>query len=388
MKILQVIPYFVPAWGYGGPIPVCYELSKKLVENGHSVTVCTTDALDNNNRINVRKERIDGIDVLRFRNISNHLAWYHNLFIPIEFTDFIKNNLKSYDIVHLHDYRTPLNVILHRYATKYGIPYILQPHGTTHIILKKHGLKKLFDKKFGYKIIKKAGAILALNETEAKNLERMGAQKNKIKIVPNGIDVRKFNDLPPKGIFRKKYSIRENEKLILYVGRIHKSKGIDILIESFANLLLNLPDSTLVLLGPDDGYMEEMKNIVNKLKIGKNVIFTGFVNSKIKMAAYADADVFVTPNFTGFPITFLEGMFFGLPIITTDKGDKLDWIHNKVGFVAEYDKNQLKDSMFEILNDEELKRRFGEEGKRLVREKFGWDKVVLDVEKIYLSVIE
>lgn len=387
MKILQVIPYFVPAWGYGGPIPVCYELSKKLVENGHNVTVCTTDALDSNNRINVKKEKIDGIDVLRFRNISNYLAWYHNLFIPIGFINFIKNNLKSYDIIHLHDYRTFLNVILYRYATKYGVPYILQPHGTSHIILKKQRLKMLFDKKLGYAIIKKANLILVLNETEAKKLERMGAKTDKIKIIPNGIDTKKVDDIPARGVFRNKYSIDENDELVLYVGRIHKSKGLNILIESFANLLSDLPKSKLVLVGPDDGYMDEMKNIVNKFKINKSVVFTGFVDFKTKMAAYNDADVFVTPNFTGFPVTFLEAMFIGLPIITTNKGDILDWIHNKVGYVVEYDRDSLRNAIFKVLTDGELKNSMGEKGKRLVKEQFDWDIIAKKIEDIYQECV-
>lgn len=388
MRILQVIPYFVPAWGYGGPIPVCYELSKKLVENGHSVTVCTTDAYDNSSRIWNRKEKLDGINIIRFRNISNYLAWYHNLFIPVGFINFIKKNLKNYDVVHLHDYRTLQNAVISYYAYKYKIPYVLQPHGTTYIILKKYKLKKLFDKKFGYEIIKKANAILVLNETEAKNLEKMGAGKNKIKIVPNGIDVRKFNNLPPKGTFRNKYSIDKNEKLILYVGRIHKSKGIDTLLKSFAELLHILPTSKLVLVGPDDGYMEEMETIANKLKISGKVIFTGFVPHEEKVAAYVDADVFVTPSFSGFPVTFLEAMTVGLPIITTNKGDKLDWLDKKVGYVTNYSARDIANAIYSVLKDENLYKEFYKNAQNLIKEEFNWNKIVKKIEDIYQDSIE
>ena len=388
MKILQVIPYFAPAWGYGGPIPVCYELSKKLVERGHTVAVYTTDACDSDSRIGIKKEILDGINIMRFRNISNYFAWYHNLFIPIGFANFIKKNLKNYDIVHLHDYRTLQNVVLYKYAYKYKIPYVLQPHGTSHIVLTKRKLKKLFDKRFGYKLINGSCAVLALNETEAKNLEKMGVKKDKIKIVPNGIDIGKFNNSIGKGIFRKKYSIQENEKLILYVGRIHKSKGIDILIESFAELLHSLPDSKLVLVGPDDGYMEKMKTMVNKLEISNNVIFTGFVSHEEKMAAYVDADVFVTPNFTGFPITFLEAMYFGIPIITTNKGDKLDWLDKKVGYVTTYNTGDIANAVLKVLRDNSLCREFRENAQRLIKKEFNWDKITQKIENIYRKCIE
>ena len=105
------------------------------------------------------------------------------------------------------------------------------------------------------------------------------------------------------------------------------------------------------------------------------------------MVAYADADVFVTPSFSGFPITFLEACACGTPIITTNNGDKLDWIDDKVGYVVKYDKDQLRDAIFKVLSDDELRRRFGGGGKRLAKEEFGWDKIVKRVEDLYISCL-
>ena len=70
MKILQVIPYFVPAYSYGGPVKVCFDISKELVKRGHQVTVATTDTLDGDNRILKLEEEIDGINILRFKNFN------------------------------------------------------------------------------------------------------------------------------------------------------------------------------------------------------------------------------------------------------------------------------------------------------------------------------
>ena len=139
----------------------------------------------------------------------------------------------------------------------------------------------------------------------------------------------------------------------------------------------------LVIVGPDDGFLSTLKRQIEDLEIGDRILFTGPLHESDKLGAYVDADVFVTPSFLGFPVTFLEACACGTPIITTNKGDKLDWIHDKVGYVVEYNKEQLQDAMSEILSDEGLMRRFGEEGKRLVREKFSWDIIVTKVENIY-----
>ena len=78
----------------------------------------------------------------------------------------------------------------------------------------------------------------------------------------------------------------------------------------------------------------------------------------------------------------------GTPVIVTDRCGIADVVDGKVGYVVEYDKDQLRDVIFKVLSDEELRRRFGEEGRRLVEEQFALNKVVEKVEKVYLSLIK
>jgi len=389
MKILQVTPYFYPAWGYGGVTRVAYEISMRLANKGHEVIAYATDALDDKYRVksSPNPTYISGVKTYYFKNLSNYLSYKYHLPLPLGMPFRIKEEVKNFDIIHLHGYRHVLNIVVHYYAKKYRIPYVLQSHGSLPKIDEKQKLKNLYDRVWGHKLLKDASKVIALTETEAEQYKKMGVDENKIEIVPNGINLDEYKKLPEKGIFRKKYSINinDNDKIILYVGRLHKSKGIDLLVRTFSDISKESDDVKLVLVGPDDGYKAELMNLLQRLEISEKTIFTGFVSNEEKMAALINADVFVTPSFSGFPVTFLEAMFFGLPIITTDKGDKLDWIHNKVGFVAEYDKDQLRNAMLGILNDEVLKRKFGEEGKRLVKERFNWDNIVKKVEEIYKS---
>jgi len=103
-KILYVIPYFAPAWSYGGPVKVSFDFAKELVKLGYSVTVVTTDVLDSKQRVKKLHEKIEGINVIRFKNINNKLAKNFNFYTPIGLVKWLKKNIQSFDIVHIHEF--------------------------------------------------------------------------------------------------------------------------------------------------------------------------------------------------------------------------------------------------------------------------------------------
>jgi len=387
MRILQVYPYYYPAWNYGGVTRVVYEISKRLCEMGHDVTVYTTDALDSKSRIRIKSNPtiINGVKTFYFKNLSNYLTYKHHIPLPLEMPLKIKNEVKRYDIVHLHGYHHMLNVIVHYYAKKIGVPYVLQPHGSLPRIIEKQGLKKLYDWVWGYKILKDASKVIALTKTEAEQCKMMGVDEDKIEIIPNGIDLSEYENPPGRGEFRKKYLL--NEKIILYLGRVHKIKGLDLFARAFAELSKEIDNVKLVIAGPDDGYLTSLKKLVADLEISDKVLFTGPLYGEEKLRAYVDADVYVLPSvYETFPVAVLEACACGVPVIVTDRCGIADIVDNKVGYMVEYNKDQLKSAMIKVLNDEGLRRRFGEEGKRLVRDQFSWDVVVAKVENIYRNV--
>ena len=387
MKILQVTNFFKPSWESGGPARVAYEISKKLVERGHEVTVYTTDGFKS--RLNVEKNKpvwVDGIKTRYFRNLSSYLASEIVLPIPYYLPIVARREIKDFDVIHIHEHRMVLAVVTCHYAKKYGVPYIIQAHGSVlppPPLFEKQKLKKIFDLLFGYSILNEASKLIALTKTEAEQYKKMSVDEDKIAIMPNGIDLSGYDNLPEKGEFRREYLIRYNEKMILYVGRLHKTKSICLLVKAFSGVLKKADNIRLVLVGSDGGYRSTLEELIKTLKVNDKVVFTGFVSNYEMMTALVDADVFVTPSFSGFPLTFLEACACGTPIITTNKGDELDWIHDKVGYVVEYDERQLRDAIIKILSDEGVRKKFGEEGKRLVSKKFNWSKIVEEIETVY-----
>ncbi len=387
MKILQVIPYFVPAWDYGGPVQVAYRLCKEMVARGHEVTVYTTDARDGKKRTEKKEELIDGIRVRRFPNLSNALASRVKIFLSPGMLPVIRDGLSRFDLVHLHEYWTLQNVMAHYYAKKFGVPYVLQVHGSLPIMADRQVLKRWYHNLWGKNLLRDAARVIALTGTEAEQYESRGVAKDRIVIIPNGIDLSEFANLPPKGEFREKYGLNSSVRIVLYLGRIHKTKGIGLLVQAFSRLIAEEQDVRLVLVGPDEGYLSELRDIAGKVGIGEKILITGPLYGTAKLEAYVDADVFVTPSFSGFPVTFLEACACGLPIVTTENGDRLDWIDRQAGYVTEYDAGQMGKAIARILHDLPLREKLGKNGMKIVREKFSWTAIAEQVEHVYFGCL-
>ena len=388
MKILLISSTFPPR-KFGGITASSYILAKTLVNKGHEVTVYTTDINERCSRIpNVEGVKdIDGIRVRYFKNISNWLASLR-LYLPIGMIVVIKRELNNFDIIHLNEFRSFHSIIVHRYAKKYSIPYVLQARGSLPRIMTMQKLKQIYDVLWGYRLLKDASKVIALTQIEAEQYKSMGVSEGEIEVVPNGIDLVEFENLPQRGEFRKKWRINNSQKLVLFLSRIHKIKGPDLLAKAFAELSRNFSDVKLVIAGPDDGYLPTLKSLIKELKIEEKVLFTGLLYGRDKLEAYVDADVYVLPSvYEIFGRTLLESMACGTPVVVTDRCGIADVVDDKAGLVVPYDKKALGKAILEILSDEKKRWDFGERGKLLVRQQFDLSKIIEHLQNIYDSCI-
>jgi len=388
MRILQVIPVFSDP--FGGPVTVVRSISKELAKR-HDVIVYTTTALDPKHDSNPRKEEVNGYKVIYFSRALRPLCYsglFGQLNISLAMMKALTKNLKNFDIVHLHSWQQFPDIVVHYYATKYRVPYVLQVHGSLPRIITKQRLKLLYDIFFGYRLLRDASKVIALSSVEAEQYKNMEVPDEKIAVIPNGIDLAEYDNLPPKGFFKKKLSISDKQKTILYLGRIHKSKRIDILVKAYAYMTQNMDckDSTLVIVGSDDGYLNELKSLVASLGISKSVTFTGFISNKDRLEALADADVFVTPSFYGFPMTFLEACATGTPIVTTTLGDRLEWIHNNVGYATSPRYLDVAKAICTLISDSKVHKKFSRNCRTVVEFEFSLENVVTKLEKVYQEV--
>lgn len=390
MKILHVIPYFYPAWRFGGSVRVAYDVSRKLVEYGHSVDVYTSDIENDaeNTRVKYAFRRVSGVNVFYFRNLSTFAA-RRKLFFTPSLISAVRDNVKSFDVVHVHGNRTTQSPVLHHFLKKYSVPYVVQAHGGLPSVLGRR-TKWLYDLLFGRRLLEDASKVIALTRTEAEQYRSAGISEEKIAIIPNGIDLSEYTNLPSKGYF-KKFGIDEDKKVILYLGRIHELKGIDFLARAFSSLVKspNCQNAVLVIAGPDDGYLSEMRQLVSSLGIANKVIFAGMLLESERIKAYVDSCVVVNVEPRNvFGLVPLEAVACQTPVIVS-KGNAISETVSRgnFGFSVEYDDvNELARIMKEMLGDEVLLREMGQRGRRFVFENYNWANIVARLENVYKAM--
>jgi glycosyltransferase involved in cell wall biosynthesis len=392
MKILQVCPKFHPFVASGSTI-VAYDVSRELVKKGHIVTVFTSDMIDKYTRVKNGAEEVDNVKVYRFKSIGTILTREFKIFITPNMTSSIISEIRSFDIIHLHEYTTFQNIVIHHFVKKYNVPYVLQVHGSLLRVGAWRRLKWFYNSLFGYKLLKDAAKVIALSRVEAEQYKSMGVPDEKIAIIPNGIDLLNCS-LPPKGVFKEKYHIPQEKKIILFLGRINRFKGIDFLIDSFVYLVNVLKyDALLVIAGPDDGYLNETIKRIQKYKIEDKVLFTGTLYGIEKMEAYVDASVVASLDSLKevvFLLVPLEAAACGTPVIVT-KTNYIAKLLEKENFgsVVEYGNvQQLAIKIKEMLSNEILLVEMGSKGRKFVSKNFHWDKIVDMFEKVYEEAIE
>lgn len=390
MKVLQVISLFDPSSTFGGAPKVAYVISKELVKRGHEVTVLTTNAYDQKRRLNAENSYYlcDGIQVRYLKNVVYMPA--RNVFVAPEIIKFFMEDAQHFDVIHLHEYRSFFGIAMSLLGEKQNVPYILQAHGSLPQVMLKQKLKWAYDLFFGYKLLREASKMVAFTQTEAQQYKSMGVPKEKIEVIPNGIDLSEYSNLPPNGSFKKKFSIDKDEKIILYIGRIHRLKGIDFLIKSLAFLIKSgVTNVKLVLVGPDNGYLIGAKNLVGSLDISEHVLFTGFISEEDKISAYVDSTIVVYPRqYEPFGLVPLEAAAVSKPVIVAT-GTYMSKVvkEGDFGFSVKYgDVEGLAKLLKLFIVNGRLTAEMGTRGRQYVASNYSIQRVVDKLEKLYESV--
>lgn len=384
MKILQVNNVFSPVHGGSAEIP--YHLSKELARRGHEVTVYTSDS----------KLTLEHINSIPEVSVHAFKTWLDsaNLFVSPGIIKKAKEETAHFDIIHMHSYRTSQNIAVHHYAEKYGIPYIVDAHGSLLRIQGKRDLKYLlrwlFDVTFGYNILKGASRVIAQNELAIGEYKEAGISLERIVMLPLAFDTEEFSHLPSLAQFRNKYGIKEKH-IIMFLGRINWIKGLDFLVESFYELTRLRDNVILAIVGPDDGYKATLEKEIDKLGLSDKVLFTGFLGGEEKLSALVDADIVVQPSrYEQAAWAPIEAVMCGTPIIVTKHtGSAEDVSRIGAGYLVEYgNKGELVETIQKILDDPSEARAKAQKAIEYIRANLSLTKKIEDYEKLYMECIK
>ena len=387
MKILM-LTWEYPPRVVGGISRVVHDLSKMLIKDGHEVTVVTykeEDAPD--------FEDDKGVKVYRVGNYMIHPNNFIDWIMQLNFNLVAKANEiiakeGNFDVIHAHDW-------LVAYAAKtlknsYNIPIVATIHATeagrnSGI----HDETQRYINDTEWMLTYEASEVIVNSNYMKSELQRLfGLPYDKINVIPNGVNMNLYNGIERDYNFRRRYAM-DNEKIILFMGRLVYEKGIQYLISAMPKILNGYHDAKLVICGKG-GMMDELKAQVDALGISQKVYFAGYMKGKDVQKMYKAADIAVFPStYEPFGIVALEAMLSERPIVVSDIGGLNEIVEHRVNGMKTYcgNPNSIADSILELLFDHKLCAEITKKAKNKVRNEYNWSKISQDSHFVYQKAI-
>ena len=380
MRILQVVPTYLPATRYGGTIYAVHGLCRALASSGHEVQVFTTnvDGPKNSSVPLDRPVRLDGVQVRYFP-----VPWLRRLYYAPAMKRRLIKEIATFDLVHLHSVFLWPTWAAARAAHAQGIPYVLSPHGMLDAALihrKGRWRKRAWIRLIERRNLAQAAAIHVTAPREASELAALKLDLASLIEVPNGIDSppREKRIAPP-------WLSKISKPFVLYLGRINWKKGIDRLIRAIARV----PKVPLVIAGNDEEqYQPILERLAQSLNIASRVYFVGPIGEE-KWSLYQEAAVFALPSQSeNFGIVVLEAMAMGCPVEVTEEVGAAEIVEKyRAGIVLPHSDQidlDLSQAIRTMLQEDKSA---GERGRKAVESHYSWNKIAEQMEDAYRRII-
>jgi len=380
MKILQITPYFLPHTG--GVEQYVFNLSKYLVKQGHQVEVITS-----NIPIGLKNEKSNGITITRLKSYGEPLR---NPITP-NILGLLKN-LNGYDIINIHNIYAFSSIFASIKTNQITIPIVLTHHGKLQFgSFLKDNIVHFYELSIAKKILNNVDCSIALTTSDANFLSTLGMKKERIRIIPNGIDISEFenfNSLNPTFI-RESLGLK-NKFILLYVGEITHRKGIEYLIGAMSEIKNHIPNEEIALFiigtGPE---IKSIQTLIKKMNLEKYIFLKGRVSNLELMQYYKVASLFVLPSISeGMPTVILEALYFNLRVITSDIPNLRDRFEDMAVFVPPKNENKLAGAILDEFNENESRNNQKLNYKKYVELNYSWAILSKKYENIYKNLYD
>lgn len=384
MRIVHVVPTYLPARRYGGPIIAVHNLCRALAARGHTVEVFTT-SIDGPTDADVPHGVpvvLDGVTVRYFASHAlRRLAYAPAMVEPL------RRAVAAADVAHLHSAFLWPTWRAARAARNARLPYLISPRGM--LVKKLIESRNRLIKTAWIALIEKsnlehAAALHATSTLEAEEIRKFGWRLRQVAVVPNGID---DVEIPKDGQLSPDIAaLGGAQPLILYLGRLARVKALDRLLRGFARTRRG----TLAIIGNDyEGLAPELCRLARELQIDHRVrLVPRAVTGLDKEHLFAAAQAFVLASYSeSFGNAVLEALQRGVPTIVTPEVGAAEVVSESGGgLVVDADAEALAAAMDRLTEDPAQSRAMGEAGRRHVTAHYGWPSVAGRMEALYAGL--
>jgi len=374
MKIVQVVSSFPPAIG-GVETHVLY-LSRELARLGHKVTVITSQEPGTKDR-----EVKDGINIIRLPAISlfgfSSVKYSPGLLIELLRTDADVYCGQSYGT--LHAFCASVAAVLK------GKPYIFTVHGYPRLKGLAGAMQWVYKHTFAAFIFWAARRVISVTSVNIPFIKKEVDPK-RIVIIPNGVDTKLFKfDKGKAARYKKQFPGR----IVSYVGRLDKYKGIDILIKAFKKVKKSVPDANLLIVGKDEGIKDGLERTAERLEV-EGIHFMEAVDIDEVPGIYSASDAVVLPSlYEGMSFNMMETLSCGRPFVSTRSGNAEEILGRAYGKHADDflvnvgSSEELGDKIINILKNKGKYEGIAAKGRRLIEKEYSWPKIAKETEMAY-----
>ena len=372
---------------YGGPPKATVGLGNEMQQLGNQVSYWTTASEEDRSILHAR-----GTDT-RIFNRSWPLSWYRS---P-ELIKELRREISSIDMLHLQEVWSHPQLAASRIARHSDTPYVITPHGEfepwrVRNSFVKHLKKKIYLSLAGRSMLRYAACVHAIAPNEVKGIRETG-YKGAITLIPNGVDIASYVNLPAPSIADRRWPQLANRRVVLFLSRLSREKGLEQLIPAWASLTArnNYDDAILVIAGPDDrGYRAEVDCLVEKHGATSNVLLTGMVQGNEKLALVSRANIYTLPSYSeGFSMSILEALAASKPVLITPGCNFPEVAECGAGFCVEPESSLLMEAFERLLDmTDEDRAGMGERGRQLVEKEYAWDVLARKMLTVYHNILE
>jgi glycosyltransferase involved in cell wall biosynthesis len=385
MRVLHVIPSLDPATG-GPPVVTC-ALAAAQGGLGWEPEVLSYRIPGAEDRIKGSLKGVPGIDRVKWQYLAP-LTKFERFFAR-KGDQWLEQSVRQYDLLHLHGVWDPLVRAAGLQAIGKKVPFVLTPHGMLDTwALAQNPLRKRLALLVSYRhILNEARFLHYLTEAERERSAPLQLKPAAV-ILPNGIFVDQLEPLPDRGRYRAAHPELNGGKLVLFLGRLHFKKGLDVLLDAFTRVCGEMPEAHLIVAGPDYGARGALEAQVQRLNLREHVHLVGSVFGDEKLAALRDAECFVlTSRQEGFSIAIIEAMACGLPVVITP-GCHFPQVQDAgAGVIAELEPGAIADALLAVLRDPAGSQERGQRGRELVEREFTWSTIAQAMVEQYRKAV-